>query len=126
MSEEREIIYSQISDIAEQQFSDIVVSCIRVKEKLRLFLIDGSFMDIWLSKKRIGAYGYHWERGMIDGTIYRYNNFPDSEARGLKTFPKHFHERDKKIVKESYISDDPEEAIREFLEFARKVIKQKK
>jgi len=71
-------------------------------------------------------FAYHWERRMIDGTIYRHNNIADPKARTLKTFPKHFHEGDDEAVKESRISDKPEEAIREFLEFAREKIKGKK
>jgi len=37
----------------------------------------------------------------------------------VKTFPKHFHEGSEEQVRESYLSDVPEEGLREFLAFAR-------
>ena len=49
----------------------------------------------------------------------------DKEARKLKTFPKHFHEKSEQVVKESYISDIPEEALKSFLSFARDLLKKR-
>ncbi|HJH27103.1 MAG TPA: hypothetical protein C5S37_10140 [Methanophagales archaeon] len=40
----------------------------------------------------------------------------------VKTFPKHFHNGSEGNVCESLISDDPANAIREFLVFARKIV----
>jgi len=34
------------------------------------------------------------------------------------TFPKHFHDGSEDNVRESYLSEDPAEALREFLRFA--------
>ena len=39
--------------------------------------------------------------------------------RYVATFPKHFHDGSESNVVESHISDDPKEAIREFLTFVR-------
>ena len=83
----------------------------------------GGFIDVWLSIKKKGVYAYHWERGNIEEAIYRYNNLPDKEAKKLKTYPKHFHNKTEANVEESNLSDTPEEAIRTVLEFARLIIR---
>ncbi|RLB28335.1 MAG: hypothetical protein DRG87_09550 [Deltaproteobacteria bacterium] len=119
----RDLQYSRLAQIAITDFSEIVEGTKIIEGKLRILIKDGSFIDIWLSEKKRGVYAYHWERRAIDGTIYRHNNLPDKEARKLKTFPKHFHEKSEEIVKESYISDIPEEAFSSFLIFARELLK---
>lgn len=78
------------------------------------------------SEKKRGIYAYYWERRAIDGTIFRHNNLPDRDAKKLKTFPKHFHYKREEIVKESELSDLPEEALRSFLQFARERLKPKR
>ena len=57
--------------------------------KLRLEIIDGSVVDIFYSVT--GKYSYHWERSLIDGSIYRHDNAPHKRWQRIKTFPKHFH-----------------------------------
>jgi hypothetical protein len=42
--------------------------------------------------------------------------------KDISTFPKHFHNGSEDIVISSHISDDPEFAVREFLNFAAKHI----
>jgi hypothetical protein len=85
--------------------------------KLRLEIIDGSLMDIFLSVT--GKYAYHWERTLIDGTIYRHDNAPHRRWRGITTFPKHFHHGAEDVVGESHLSDDPVVALEAFLGFVR-------
>jgi len=82
-----------------------------------LVIIDDSYVDIWLSIS--GRYSYHWERRAIAGDLYRHDNAPHRKWRYLSTFPKHFHNGADDIVIESYLSDDPKEAIRTFLNFIR-------
>lgn len=118
----RDEVYNQLSQIALSEFPNIIDGVKTIEGKLRLFLNDQSFIDIWLSEKREGVYAYHWERKNIDGKIYRHNNLPDKEARKLKTFPKHFHRESEEVVIESHISDVPAEALRSFLLFAREII----
>jgi hypothetical protein len=118
----RDEVYNRLLRLALREFSDIVEGTKIVEGKLRLFLTDQSFVDIWFSEKKKGLYAYHWERGNIDGTIYRYNNLPDKDARKLKTFPKHFHNGSQEAISESYLSDEPQEALRSILSFARSVI----
>lgn len=119
----RDEIYLQLAQIALCDFADIVEDTKVIEGKLRIFLKDESFIDIWLSVKKKGVYAYHWERRNVDGTIYRYNNLPDKEAKKLQTYPKHFHNGTQENVVESNLSDEPAEAIRTLLEFTRRVIK---
>lgn len=88
--------------------------------KIRVHIVDGSYLDVWLSRKMLGRYAYHWERRHIDGSIYRYDNRPHEHLKLMKTFPRHFHDTSERNVKESHISDDPEEAVREVLELVRR------
>ena len=108
---------------AESQFPDVVTSTAIVGNKLRIELIDGSYMDLWWSTQFIGRYAYHWERTHIDGTIYRHDNIPHLRWRTARTFPKHFHAGDQQTVTDSHISEDPEIGMIEFLSFARETIK---
>lgn len=118
----REKIYSQLSQIAIRDFSDIVKGTKIVEGKQRVILIDHSYVDIWLSVKKKGIYAYHRERKDIDGTIYRYNNLPDKEARKIGTYPHHFHSKTEKNILESNLSNEPCEAIITILKFARSII----
>ncbi|MCD5390559.1 hypothetical protein LR007_01650 [candidate division NPL-UPA2 bacterium] len=56
-------LYDQIKSIAETKYKDIVTSTKTLgkrtvgSSKLRLFIKDGSFLDIWLSGT--GKYSFH-------------------------------------------------------------------
>ena len=119
---QRDRLYSKLAQIALSEFADIVIDTLIFEGKLRIFLKDDSFIDIWLSIKKRGVYAYHWERKSVDGTIYRYDNLPDPRAKKLKTYPKHFHFKIEENIIESEINDIPEEAIKTVLEFVRKII----
>lgn len=121
----RDRIYSRLAQLALADFADIVEGTKLIEGKLRLLLKDRSFIDIWLSGKKKGIYAYHWERRGVDGTIYRYNNLPDREARKLRTYPHHFHNKTERNIVESGLSNKPEGALRTLLAFARKVINKK-
>lgn len=113
--------YRPLKTIATVKFHDIVTGAdVRQGRVLRLFIRDGSHVDIFYSpRERNRNYAYHWERRMLDGTIYRHDNVPDGNWAHLKTFPKHCHEGQENRVRESSLSDDPESAIREFLTVVR-------
>lgn len=85
--------------------------------KLRIEIIDGSIGDIFYSVT--GKYSYHWERSLIDGSIYGHDNAPHKRWHSIKTFPKHFHHGSEDAGEESYLSDDPRMALEEFLAFIR-------
>jgi len=110
----------RLREIAEVEFADIVVEVfIPDVNELRVILTDGSFVDVWFSLKLAGRYSYHWERRVVDGTIYRHDNAPHKRWQSVATFPRHFHHASETNVLESYLSEVPEEALREFLTFVR-------
>jgi len=57
-------VYKELAVIAENEFADIVVvaniifTTTHRAQKLRLSLVDGSIVDIWLTLD--GRYSYHW------------------------------------------------------------------
>jgi hypothetical protein len=115
-------VLTRLAQIARDEFGDVIVSCrflgrrASVSTKLRLELRDGTFVDVWINPLH-SRYSFHWEQRARRGLIYRHDNAPDHPH--IATFPKHFHDGDEHQVAESTISDNPEDALREFLEFVR-------
>ena len=110
---------SKIKRIIDIEYSRIVVSSEIFHDKLRVYITDDSFVDIWFSTKMPGRFSYHWERRHIDGKMYRHDNFPDPRWRKLPIFPKHFHDGSQERVKESQISNDRIKATHQFMDFIR-------
>lgn len=120
-------IYENLRSIALSEFGDIVAQAEILKlptgdpRKLRLRIIDNSFVDIFLSTT--GRYSYHWERLQNNSIlIFRHDNAPHKAWRAISTYPKHFHNGSETNVIESHISTQPDEAIREFCRFIRHVL----
>ena len=119
-------IYKELLQISKNYFNDVVSSGTvlftesQEPHKLRLKIVDGSIVDIFYSK--IGKYSYHWERSLIDGTIFRHDNAPHKSWRKIKTYPKHFHFSSQNNVIESEINNDPLLAIKEFLSFIKETL----
>jgi hypothetical protein len=116
--------YKTLQTNALQEFGDIVVSATILTLptgdplKLRLDISDGSLLDVYLSIS--GRYSYHWERRLTpSGDLYRHDNAPHAKWSYVETFPKHFHAGNESNVVASTISDNPHEALREFLTFVR-------
>lgn len=110
----------RLREIAEVEFADIVAEAfIPDANELRVILTDGSFVDVWFSLKLQGRYSFHWERRAIEGKIYRHDNAPHKHWQSVATFPRHFHDGSETDVTESYLSEDPADALREFLTFVR-------
>jgi hypothetical protein len=110
----------RLRQIAEVEFVDIVVEAVIPDiNELRIILTDGSFVDVWFSLKLQGRYSFHWERRALDGTIYRHDNAPHTRWESVATFPRHFHDGSETNVSASYLSEVPEQALREFLAFVR-------
>jgi len=118
-------VYLELESIAKE-FSEIVVDTRIITLpsgeplKLRVYIVDRSFLDVWLSIS--GKYSYHWERRHVDGKIYRHDNAPHKAWERIKTFPMHFHNGEEKNVVESRISSKYKEALREVLWFVRAVV----
>ena len=47
---------------AEVEFLEIVQSTAIIENKLRVTLVDGSYIDFWWSEEISGRFAYHWER----------------------------------------------------------------
>lgn len=105
--------------IAEVEFGDLIIGNQPLGEKLRLFLTDGSTIDLWLSRKLPDRFGFHWERRHINNTFYRYDNFPNTAWRGVATYPRHFHNGSQNAVEAAPFADDLETGFREFMSFVR-------
>lgn len=60
---------------------------------LRLFFADRSYLDIRFAGD---DYVFHWERRVIDGTLFRWDNAPHHPS--ADTFPHHLHERTEENV----------------------------
>ena len=110
-----ELALSEYRDIVEG--TELILSPAGRVQKLRIYLFDGNFIEVWYSLK--GDYSFHWERRFINGSLYRHDNAPHARWRHIATFPKHFHNGREDNVESSFISDSPEEALCDFLEFVR-------
>lgn len=113
----------KLKRIVDIEYGDITLDSNIYHDKLRIFIKDGSVADIWFSNKIPGRFSYHWERGQIDGKMYRHDNFPDPCWKGVSTYPKHFHNGSQKNTEESRINDDPASGVREFMSFIRNILK---
>lgn len=119
-------LYRQLKEIAVKEYSDIVedteiiFSHAGSARKLRIKLIDNTFVDIWYSLE--GDYSFHWEQKSVRNTIYRHDNAPHLKWSNIKTFPKHCHDGIQDNVEESLIPDDPKEALRVFFSIVKQRI----
>lgn len=116
--------YRQLKEIADREYSEIIADSEIISSytgrarKLRLRLIDGTFIDIWYSLE--GEFSFHWEQTDIRNMIYRHDNAPHLKWSSVKTFPKHCHDGNQDNVIESRLPDNPQEAFRSFLRIVRK------
>lgn len=110
--------FESLARIAEIEFSGIVMDSALLGGKLRLFINDTSYIDIWLSHTLEDRFGFHWERRHLDGTFYRYDNFPDTAWRSVNTYPRHFHNGSQDAVESAPFLVDIMEGFRDFLRFA--------
>lgn len=115
--------YKRIKRNVELKFSDILKSAELMQgtagriRRLRLHLIDNTFVDIWYSSDN--SYSYHWEQRNIRNAIYRHDNAPHKKWRNVSTFPKHCHDGTQINVTESFLPDNYENAVEEFLRLVR-------
>ena len=110
-------LLDELTRLAEVEFSAIVTGTQAIEPKRRIFLSDGSFVDVWVSLRLPDRFGFHWERRHLDGTTYRYDNFPDIAWRTVPTFPYHFHDGSDSHVVSAPFPPDTREGFRAFLTF---------
>jgi len=103
--------------LAEVEFSQVVVATQTLEAKRRIYIRDGSFVDVWISSKLPGRFGFHWERRHVDGTIFRYDNYPDPAWQAIETFPGHFHDGSHDRVVASPSPSDVLDGFRAFMTF---------
>ena len=119
--------YKPLMNIAEVEYADIVDFAEEVGRKLRINLKEGTYIDVFYSvRSKVQRYSYHWERSEKDGRIYREDNIPNGSWEHILGFPKHFHSGEYENVLESRLSEEPKRAVREFLNFVRKVIEEER
>lgn len=112
---------SELADLVVAEFPDIVTAVNVMapgEAKLRLFIRDGSHLDIWFNEK--GRYSYHWERKGTGMTAYRFNNAPHHPH--VETYPHHLHEDKPDSVKPSPVRGVSREDVMLVLEFVRQTL----
>ena len=97
----------RLGRIAIKEFTDIVVATTVLRDKLRVLLVDGSFVDFWRSTNIPGRFAHHWERTHIDGTIYRHDNMPHPRWKFVASYPQHYHEEKYDHVVDSHLPSGP-------------------
>lgn len=120
-----EVTIEDIGRIAVIHFRDIVLKSKLINYKLRLFLIDNSYIDVNLSSKIPGKFGYHWETRNTESEIFRYDNFPDIKWKNVDTYPEHFHYRKQNKVVASPFPAEIEPGFKSFMQFVREMINKK-
>ncbi len=124
-----EDIYCWLVREGVKRFNDIISEIIRyetppgVLVKVRVIMVDGSFLDIYWSPT--GRYSLHYERRHINGRLYRHDNAPHPKHSHVRTYPKHYHNGNEDNVVESCLPDKPVKAVEEFLKTIREIVKSK-
>lgn len=114
-------IYQSLASMALVEYDDIVTHTQFVggtpasPNKLRLVLVDGSFLDVWLSAE--GDYAYHWEQRRQRGQLHRWDNAPHHPRVG--SYPAHLHDGEENTVVESDLDPSPEVALGQVLNYVR-------
>ncbi len=120
------LAYQTLEKIARTDFSDIVKDTALIggrsaqPNKLRVYFIDGSFLDVWLSEEN--DYSYHWEQRAVRGLIHRWDNAPDHPEIG--TFPHHFHDCKENNITSSQLNINFKIAFKEVLGFIKTKLKE--
>ena len=110
--------------VAEVEFADIVKNTLFITYKLRVVLVDNSFIDVNISRRLPDKFGFHWECRDKAGTVFRYDNFPDKNWGKISTYPYHFHRGSQENVEASPFPLTIIEGFRSFMEFIRRRIKE--
>lgn len=112
-----------IRRIAEIEFEQVVSFSEIIGKKLRLYLTDRSFIDIYISQTIKNRFAFHWEREHLDGKIFRFDNYPDTKWKKVKSFPYHFHNGDQSKVIATDFSQEIIGGFRDFMRFVQRKIK---
>jgi hypothetical protein len=111
--------YLSFLKIASDDFSDIVVNAELHADRVRLFLIDGSRVDVRYPIE--DKFSFHWQRGDM---IYRIDTAP--HHKGIRTFPRHIHfGSEDNIIEDSVLGENgsPEEKFKRFMEWVSELLR---
>src|SRR3990172_12880084 len=120
------LTYQELERIARTEFSYIVKETRFIggrsaqPNKLRVYFIDNSFLDVWLSDDN--DYSYHWEQRAQRGLIHRWDNAPDHPE--IESFPHHFHNGKEDNILNSQLNIDVCGAFKEVLGFIKNKLKE--
>ncbi len=116
-------LYFKLARIAEEEFLDVVISTDVMNDRLRIHIIDGSFLDVWFSRRIPCKYAFHWERRHLNGSVYRWDNAAHRKLKRLETFPHHFHDGRQESIRPFTPSDNMEDTLRFILMVIRDRLK---
>ena len=111
--------YLAFLKIAQEEFSDIVVDVELHADRVRLILIDGSWIDVRYPVE--AKFSFHWQRS---NKIYRIDTAPHHKS--IKTFPRHIHFGSEENVIEDHVLEEnvsPEENFKKFMQWVSKLIR---
>jgi len=115
-------ILERLDRVVEVEFGDLVTSTKMEQNKLRVYIIDESFVDVFNSFSLPDRWAFQWERQHLDNTMYRHDNIPHARWKSISSFPWHFHNGNEENVEWSNFGDDPVENLRNFFKFIRSKI----
>jgi len=109
-------IYQRLARESLKNFPEIVENTVVERDpgdnpkNLRIFFIDDSFMDVWISDDK---YSFHWQS---QDEVIRFDNAPHHKE--IETFPDHVHIDES--VKETPISGNLNQKLLDALSFIKK------
>jgi len=111
---------------AEIQFADIVLTTFLTEHKLRIMVQGMGFVDVYLSQRLSDRFSFHWETQDRAGTIYRYDNFPDTNWSHLPSYPYHFHRETQNTVEVPPFPPTVVEGFISFMDFVKSEVDRRK
>lgn len=108
--------YEELRSIARSEYPALVSDAVIERtpadapRNLRVFFVDGGFLDVWLSEDR---YSFHFQS---DGDVVRFDNAPHHDH--VDTHPHHRHEGG--TVADSPLRGKPVEDFRSVMEYLRR------
>lgn len=111
--------YLSFLKIASDEYSDIVVDAELHADRVRLILIDGSWIEVRYPVE--DKFSFHWQRS---NKIYRIDTAP--HHKDIRTFPRHIHFGSEDNVIEDYVLEEnvsPEENFKRFMEWMSELLR---
>jgi hypothetical protein len=109
--------YLSFLKIISDEFADLVVDVELYADRMKLTLIDGSWIDVRYPVEN--KFSFHWQRGE---NIYRIDTAP--HHRNIKTFPRHIHFGSESNIVEDYVTKgfSAEQNFRNFMKWVKEIL----